>query len=265
MLPLGGEDTSFDLTDPAAIEGALASSQAEYLVHLAAISFVGHGDPADFYRVNTIGTIGLLEAAARRPVPFRKIIIASSANIYGNSLESPLVETTRPAPFNHYAASKVAMEALCRSWTDRLPLLITRPFNYTGRGQDERFLVPKIISHFARRAGSIELGNLDVSRDFSDVRQIADAYVDLLEAETVGEAVNLCSGTAYSLRWIVDTCVELTGHRPELVVNPTFVRSDEVASLVGSNALLRALTGRAPDRGLKETLAWMLGEAAWPT
>ena len=261
VLAASKSDEPFDLTSAEAVEEVISASTADYLIHLAAISFVGHGNPADFYRVNTIGTITLLEAAARRPRPFRKIILASSANIYGNSLASPLVETTPPAPSNHYAASKLAMEVLAQSWFGRLPLMITRPFNYTGHGQDERFLVPKIVAHFTRRAETIELGNLDVSRDFSDVREIVDAYIDLLEADASGEVVNICSGTAYSLQWIVDTCIELTGHSPRIVVNPTFVRSDEVASLVGANSRLRALTGRAPDRRLDSTLNWMLGAA----
>ncbi|WP_419816377.1 GDP-mannose 4,6-dehydratase [Glacieibacterium sp.] len=249
---------SFDLTLPETIADAVARIAPDYVVHLAAISFVGHDDPADFYRVNTIGTVNLLQALAGAPQPVRKIVVASSANIYGNTHVSPLDEASTPAPVNHYACSKLAMEHLVRQWFDRLPIVVTRPFNYTGRGQSAQFLVPKIVGHFARREPVLELGNLDVARDFTDVRDVASFYAELLLSAAQGEFVNICSGHAYSLEWIVETCAAITRHEIEIQVNPAFVRSDEIKTLVGDPAKLDALLGQQTRHHFGETLSWML-------
>ena len=248
----------FELTKRDSLVAAFAATEPDAVIHLAAISFVGHGDPADFYRVNTVGTTNLLEAAAgarRRPT---KLILASSANIYGNSLLSPLTETMHAAPVNHYACSKLAMEFLARQWFDRLAIVVARPFNYTGVGQSPSFLVPKIVDHFRRRAEVIELGNLDVARDFSDVRDVAAAYAGLLDAPVGGEIVNICSGQSYSLQWIIDRCTEISGHRLEVVVNPAFVRADEIKTLTGSPAKFDAITGGIARHDFSVTLQWML-------
>ena len=116
-------------------------------------------------------------------------MLASTSQVYGNPSDDPVTEDTITTPINHYACSKLAMELMARNWFDRLPILITRPFNYTGRGQDQRFLLPKLIDHFRRRAAVIHLGNLDVERDFLDVRSVADIYVRLLESPAQSQAL----------------------------------------------------------------------------
>lgn len=248
----------FDLTKPDSLAAAFAAIEPDAVVHLGAISFVGHGDPADFYRVNTVGTTNLLEAASAARRPPARLILASSANIYGNSLLSPLIETMHAAPVNHYACSKLAMEFLSRQWFDRLAIVVTRPFNYTGVGQSPSFLVPKIVDHFRRRAEVIELGNLDVARDFSDVRDVATAYASLLECPDRGEVVNICSGQSYSLQWIIDRCTEISGHRLEVVVNPAFVRADEIKTLTGSPTKFDSIVSGFARRDFGATLQWML-------
>ena len=251
----------FDVTDKAGLAQAIATVDFDDVIHLAAISFVGHEDAGEFYRVNTVGTTNLLEALAKRGRPVERVVLASSANIYGNNPVSPIDEEAPPAPVNHYAASKVAMEHMARQMGDRLPVVIARPFNYTGVGQMERFLVPKIVAHFRRKEPVIELGNIDVTRDFSDVRDVAAIYVDLLSAPP-GTVVNICSGTGRSLRSIIEHCAEATGHSIAIEVNPAFVRADEIRELVGSDARLAALVGPARRRPLDETLDWMLGDDA---
>ncbi|MEJ2632450.1 MAG: GDP-mannose 4,6-dehydratase [Acidihalobacter sp.] len=247
-----------DLTDSDAVRKALSTCSPTYVVHLAALSFVAHGDPEAFYRVNVLGTLNLLEAVAGQDASPKKILIASSANVYGQPDQSVLDEQTCPAPVNHYACSKLAMEHMVRTWFERLPIVITRPFNYTGPGQDGRFLVPKIIDHFRRRESQIELGNLDVSRDFSDVSDVVAAYVALLTSPVSSATVNICSGVAISLREIVEMAEEMAGYRIDIHVNPAFVRKNEIPSLRGDNALLRKLVGSAPATPLRETIARML-------
>jgi len=259
---IAAEDTfTLDLRDAEQVRRVVGDARPDAVIHLAALAFVAHGNADDFYNINVLGTRHLLEALAEQPVLPRKIVLASSANVYGNSRGGRLDEATPFNPANDYAVSKVAMEYLARLWMDRLPLLIARPFNYTGVGQEERYLVPKIVEHFRRRADRIELGNLDVARDFSDVRAVADAYRGLLECPAVGQAVNLCSGTTLSLQDLIDLCAAHTGHTLEVDVNPRFVRAGDVRTLCGDNTRLqRLLPGWAP-MPFADTLSWMLAAA----
>lgn len=252
-------DIALDITSPANCRAVMDSVRPDYVIHLAGISFVQHADAEAFYRVNVIGTLNLLQGLVDAGVAPRRVVIVSSANIYGNATGGVLSESQPPAPVNHYAVSKLAMEYMVRTWSDRLPIVITRPFNYTGIGQAEHFLVPKIVAHFTRREKIIELGNLDVERDFSDVRTVARAYRGLLERECAGETVNLCSGRPYSLNGIISMMQEICGHRIEVRVNPAFVRSAEVKTLVGSPAKLQALLGELPRMPFEQTLRWMAG------
>lgn len=247
-----------DLSDSAAIEQVVDTVKPDAVIHLAAIAFVAHGAAEDFYKVNVIGTRVLLEALAQAGVGQSGVILASSANIYGNSKHAPIAETTSPAPVNDYAVSKLAMEYMAQLFTDRLPIVIARPFNYTGRGQNAQFLVPKIVAHFRQRASQIELGNLDVARDFSDVRDVAHAYRALLRPDLRGRQVNICSGVATPLQHIVDMCSDITGHSLNVTVNPQFVRANEVKELMGDVTLYRSLTQAEPNYSLQETLEWML-------
>ncbi|SEA62640.1 GDP-mannose 4,6-dehydratase [Paraburkholderia sartisoli] len=228
-----------------------------YIVHLAAISFVAHDDALEMYRVNVLGTLNLLQACSEVGHRPDKILIVSSANVYGNA-GGVVDETTPPAPVNHYAASKLAMEHLVRTWFDLLPIVMTRPFNYTGRGQSERFLVPKIVSHFVKRRSLMELGNLYVARDFSDVRTVAATYRALLESSVAGETVNVCNERPRTLKEIVAMVREASGHDLEIRVNPAFVRANEVKSLVGSASRLRRLVPGVPAIDFAETIKWMV-------
>jgi len=171
----------------------------------------------------------------------------------------PISEAVAPAPANDYAVSKLAMEYMARLWMERLPITIVRPFNYTGQGQHENFLLPKIVSHFKRGARDIELGNLHVWRDFSDVRMVVDSYCRLVElgGELAGQTFNVCSGMGHSLGEVLDMMAGIAGYRINVSVNPAFVRSNEVVRLVGSNAKLQAAIGTLHQRPLAETLRWM--------
>jgi nucleoside-diphosphate-sugar epimerase len=254
------DEVACDLTDAAAVREAVARIQPTHVAHLAALAFVGHGDARAFYDVNLFGTLNLLEALAAAERPPLRVLIASSANVYGTPGVEVIDESVCPAPVNHYACSKLAMEHMAHTFFERLPIVMTRPFNYTGVGQDEKFLIPKIVSHFKRQAPFIELGNLDVSRDFSDVRDVAAAYVALLlDAQGVeGQTFNVCSGRAHSLREVLNMAERISGRSMEIRVNPAFVRSNEVPRLLGSGLKLQQLTGLSPRIPLDETISWMI-------
>ena len=247
-----------DLCDPIALQEVVNQVKPDIVALLAAISFVGHGNVEDIYRINVVGTRNLLSALSKLAVTPRSVLIASSANIYGNATPGMIAETASPLPANDYAVSKLAMEHVARLWMDKLPIFITRPFNYTGVGQVNQFLLPKIISHFKRKATHIELGNLDVARDFSDVRNIARAYSALLQKAPAGETYNICTGNPTTLREVIQMVEHLAGYEIEVRVNPDFVRANEVRVLVGNPDKLRSCIGDLPVIALPQTLQWML-------
>jgi GDP-6-deoxy-D-talose 4-dehydrogenase len=249
---------AFELAEAAGVRVTVERASPDFVIHLAALSFVGHGDPSAFYRVNAVGTTNLLDALVTLPKRPRRVLLASSANVYGNATDDPITEQTPASPVNHYAASKLAMEHLAAAYRDRLPICITRPFNYTGVGQRPDFLIPKLVGHFAARRPFVELGNLDVVRDFSDVRAVTEAYMRLLRLDVPPPLTNICSGVGRSLRWILSELERLSGHHLEVRTNPALVRTQEVRRLVGSASTLTAAIGHLPNQEFQETLAWML-------
>lgn len=251
-----------DLTSPGELERELSGRTFDHVVHLAAISAVTHADELALYRVNLFGTLNLMQALVARSAVSGRVLVASSANIYGNAAQSPVDETAHPAPVNHYAMSKLAMEHMLTGYRSQLSLVIARPFNYTGRGQDSRFVIPKLVEHASRRAPRVELGNVDVEREFNDVRTVCDIYLRLLQLGEPGEVYNVCSGHTYSLAQVVALLNELTGHELEIRVNPDFVRENEVHRLCGDPSKLEARLGGIDHPSLADTLRWMLDAAA---
>ena len=147
-----------DLLKPESLQPIATTIQPDVVIHLAAMAFVAEDDANRFYQVNLIGTRNLLEVLSAAKKPPECTIVASSANVYGNSTLEVLSEDSPTNPANDYAVSKLAMEYLAKTYMDRLGIVITRPFNYTGVGQNSRFLIPKIVEHFKARAPVIELG-----------------------------------------------------------------------------------------------------------
>ena len=250
-----------DLTNPVAVQSQVNAAQPDVVVHLAAISFVGHDKASAFYDVNVIGTLNLLDALLKLPKPPKRVLLASSANVYGNCELSPISETQAPAPLNHYAMSKLAMEHLALTYLNRLPLFFVRPFNYTGPGQVESFVVPKIVAHFKKRAATIELGNLTVEREYNDVRMVTDAYLKLLDKAAIGQIYNICSSKTYTLHQVIDTLTTLTEHQINVAVSPAFARANELHRLCGDVSKLNKTIGVQDSIALIDTLHWMLESA----
>ncbi len=251
-----------DLTDTESLCSAVRAAKPHFVVHLAGIAFVGHGQPKAFYDINLVGTRNLLAALEPVADTLECVLLASSANVYGNLQPGLLSESNPVNPANDYAVSKLAMEYMARLWIPKLPVVIARPFNYTGVGQSESFLIPKIVAHFVRHEHQIELGNMDVWREFNDVRDVVHAYRMLLEARPVGQVINVCSSNLISLRDALALASELTGHAIEAHVNPIFVRENEVLRLGGDSTLLKSFVPDWHPRPLRETLAWMLATAS---
>ncbi len=249
---------SIDLLKPDSLTCLTKVAKLDVVLHLAGVAFVQENNPYIFYHVNLLGTRHLLDALSRAKQPPASIIIASSANVYGNTGLEIIDEDATKYPANDYAVSKLSMEYLAKTFNDKLDLVITRPFNYTGRGQSESFLIAKIVSHFRNKKSFIELGNLNIKRDFSDVRDIARFYRLLAEQRRTNLTVNLCSGVSVSLKTILSATQALSGHKIEIRVNPEFKRKNEVLKLTGDRSKLESLIEIGSTYSLNDTLSWML-------
>jgi len=256
-LTIADNTCASDVLDSQQVEEIIQQFKPDYIVHLAAISFVAHGNSAEIYRVNQLGTLNLLDAVRKHRPAVKKVLIASSANIYGNATVLPITEAAQPDPINHYGVSKVAMELIAQLYDD-LPIVISRPFNYTGCGQARCFLIPKLVDAFRGKQETIELGNLSVSRDISDVRDVVRAYLKLLTHDTPDRVYNVCSGFPTPLLTVVDLLNDLAGYRIHTKVSSDFVRRDEINTLYGSPASLESVIGCYREFTLEQTLAWML-------
>ncbi|MDD3342587.1 MAG: GDP-mannose 4,6-dehydratase, partial [Sulfurospirillaceae bacterium] len=239
------------------IETIVHQVAPDFVIHLAGIAFVAEKNASLIYDVNVIGTGHLLEALAHLPQKPRKVILASSATVYGNQHCDILEESMMPKPVNHYGFSKLSMEHLAATYFEKLPIIITRPFNYTGVGQDEQFLIPKIIKHYKEKKASIELGNLHVAREFNDVHDVVTWYADLLTCSAQGEIVNLCSSKAISLLEIIALMNNLAGYEIKVKINPAFVRENEIKTLFGSSEKLSRMIPYHPTIAINETLKTM--------
>jgi nucleoside-diphosphate-sugar epimerase len=241
------------------VEAEVASTRFDRLAHLAGSAFVGEADWRRFYAVNQLGTCNLLDAVARVR-PGVRCVLASSAQVYGPGAQGLISETFPANPTNHYAISKHAMELGAQLWRAKLAIVIARPFNYTGIGQDIGYLLPKLVDHFQRRAAVVELGNTWIRRDFGDVRAVADAYAGLLLADDTPPVINICTGAVRSVDEVIATLRDLSGHSIEVRVNPAFVRTQEVPVLGGDATQLRQTLPDWRPLPLEDTLGWMYAD-----
>jgi nucleoside-diphosphate-sugar epimerase len=246
-----------DLTERESVINEIQQLAPDYVVHLAGISFAAHEDATSIYSVNVSGTINLLDGISSLKQPPKKVILASSATVYGNVNDSVLSESICPRPVSHYGCSKLAMEHMAQNYTDKFSIIITRPFNYTGIGHIEHFLIPKIVKAYKDKRSFIELGNLDVSREFNDVRDVCKVYTSLLLTNTPSETVNLCSGKTISLMTIIELMNSIAGFTMEVKVNPSFVRPNEIKDLSGDTKRLEELVQPEFNYEISDTLNWM--------
>ena len=247
-----------DITKKDDIVKVLNQIKPDYLIHLSGISFAAHGNNEDFYKVNTIGTINILDAFLELNLNPEKIILVSSATVYGNQGLEVLDESLCPMPANHYGASKYSMECLVKGYFEKLPIIITRPFNYTGVGQAEQFLIPKIVKHFKEKKDVIELGNLHVEREFNDISLVCEVYKKLLESQSKSEVVNIASNRGIKLLDVISMMNDMVKHEIKVEVNPSFVRKDEIKSLTGSTDKLFQIIGYVEQKDFKDTLRDMI-------
>jgi GDP-4-dehydro-6-deoxy-D-mannose reductase len=264
-------DADVDVTDGEAIAAAVVPVAPDVIYHLAALAHVGRSwaDPARTFQVNALGTLQVLEAAGRCPAP-PVVVVVSSAEVYGRAVgHEPLTETAELRPVTPYAASKVAAEYLAlQAWLGRgVRAVRVRPFNHVGPGQSPDFVVSALAERIARAegvpGGKLRVGNLDASRDFTDVRDVVRAYRLLAETALnsqalAGEVYNVATGTAITIHEVARRLCALATTPVELVQDPALFRPVDVPVFVGDAARLRAVTGWMPSIPFEETLAELL-------
>ena len=261
-------DREVEVTDPSALLAALSDARPDAIYHLAALTNVGESwdDPLRVLEVNVIGTAALL-AAARECGTDPRILVTSSAEVYGAVTDPallPLTEASPTAPLTPYAASKLAVEAVVSQagLGHGQHVITVRPFNHIGPGQTPSFAVPALAKRIvdAERGGApaIPVGNLSARRDFTDVRDVVRAYRLLIEAGQPGDVYNVCSGVDVSIREIADRLLRLAGTSLAFETDAALMRPVEVPVLRGDPGRLVEATGWKPEIPLDETLADVL-------
>jgi len=248
-----------DLLDRDGVSAQVAKLRPSYVIHLAGVSFAAEQDIASVYSVNVVGTLNLLDALQRLKYPLKKVVLASSATVYGNVEGVKLAESMRPQPVNHYGCSKLSMEYMAANYFDSMSIIITRPFNYTGVHHNKKFLIPKILDAYKKKQATLELGNLDVSREFNDVRDVANIYRLLLSSAFNSGVVNVCSGKPISLSKVISLMDEICREKMHVITNPEFVRDNEIKCLSGDPHNLERLIDFQFQYTLEDTLRWMIG------
>ena len=258
-----------DLSDRVACEAVVAAVKPDAIVHLAGQSSAARSfeAPEETFRANVVGTWHLLDAV-RAAAPRARVIVIGTSEVYGPI--EPGTRAREDAPFNPlspYALSKAAADLLAASFAQAhgLDVVRVRAFGHTGPGQTPRFVVPSFAQQIAAiEAGRAEpvlrVGNLDVTRDLSDVRDVVEGYCALMERGTTGAVYNLCRGEGANLRDVISSLVAMARVDVRVEVDPARLRPADVPWLVGDPAAIARDTGWHVTRPLEQTLRDVLEE-----
>ena len=255
---------NIDIRDKQALSEAISKVKPTAVLHLAALSFVPDSfkSPEKTFDVNLVGTLRLLEALKDNNFSGR-LLYVGTGDAYGlvPEIELPVREDRALRPRSPYAVSKLAAEALCYQWSQTEPfeVLMARPFNHIGIGQSPNFAISGFAKQIAQiNSGisppSIRVGNLEITRDFTDVKDILRAYELILTQGHNGTIYNVCSGQEYSLRSMLERLLMLSGVQATIELDPALIRPVEQTRMRGSYKLLQSHTGWAPASDIDETL-----------
>lgn len=256
-----------DVTDQVALRAAVHELRPRAVVHLAALSQVSDSwrDPATVWQVNAVGTVNLLESV-RGECDDARVLVVSTGEVYGRADVVPTPETAEPRPLSPYAASKAAAEvAACQAGRSDLDVVVARAFQHEGPGRDDRFAVGSWTLQLAEleRAGGgvLRVGNLDVERDLTDVRDVCRAYQALLDPAVPAGVYNVASGRAVALRDVVARLVALCRVPVTVEPDPERMRASDVPVVSGDPSKLHAATGWKPEIAFERTLSDTLESA----
>jgi GDP-4-dehydro-6-deoxy-D-mannose reductase len=260
---------TLDLSDGNAVGALIDDVSPDAIVHLAAQSSAGksYAEPFATLTRNIIPVLNVLESV-RKCGQRTRVLAVGSGEVYGPVSEAdlPLRESRGPNPVNPYALSKAIQEQCCAQYASLYgtDVVMTRSFNHTGAGQRDTFVLPSFarqVSEIRRgkREPTLDVGDLDLRRDFTDVRDVARAYVELVKAGGSGEVYNVCSGTSRSLRDLLGLLCRAAGVSPEIRVDPRRVRPNDIRDLRGDPSKIERETGWSSRIDIADTLEWLLG------
>lgn len=240
------------------------------VIHLAGQTFVPEAfrDPARTFDINLLGTLNLLQALKARGFQ-GTFLYVSSGDVYGQVSENdlPITEQQAPCPRNPYAVSKISAEFLSLQWglSEGWPVLVARPFNHIGSGQKDSFVIASAARQIIRikqglQAPQLEVGDIDVSRDFLDVGDVVSAYFALLEKGQAGQVYNICSGQEQSIRSLIEQLADLAEVTMQLVQDPARMRRADQRRVCGSHERLTKTTGWTPDITTQQSLRAILSD-----
>jgi len=252
-----------DLEDPKAVTEVMRSVRPDAVAHLAGQASAGQSFLAfeETFRANVLGTWHLLEAI-RSSALHARVLVVGSGESYGPQPEG--VRTSEDTPFqpvSPYAFSKVAAEAIAGAFArvHHLDVVCTRSFSHTGPGQTARFALPSWAQQIAGiessgAPGVLRVGNLEVTRDLLDVRDVVEAYTRLLEVGVRGEVYNVCRGEGVRLGDVARALTSMARVPVRVEVDPARVRAADVPYLVGDPGKIEKATGWRAARPLKRML-----------
>ena len=258
---------SADITNSQEVLEICKRIEPDIIIDLAAISSVGQSwrQPKATFDVNVGGAINVLEAAKEQATP-PKVLLVGSSEEYA-ALERPLKESDPVDATSPYGISKIAQERLADLYGSRYGLKVyqTRSFNHTGIGQTTSFVLPNWISQVAKiersgKPGVLKVGNLNVSRDFSDVRDVVRAYRMLIESDYFGEVFNVGSGKALSLRELLDVIISLSSQEITVEVDPGLLRPNDTPYICCDGSKIADKLGFIPEIPLEETFGGIFRE-----
>lgn len=261
---------SWDIREPGQVAEWVGSVMPDVVLHLAAQSFVPRSfeNPRETFDVNLIGTLNLLQALTA--TGFRgRMVYVSSGDVYGRVPEQalPVTERRTPEPRSPYAVSKLAAESLCLQWhrTEGLDVMIARPFNHVGPGQDARFVLPALARQVVaiadgRQEAVIDAGDIDTTRDFTDVRDVVSAYAAMIARGRPGATYLIGSGVERRVRDLLTAMCAIEGIAPEIRQDPSRMRPAEQRRMAADASLLRAETGWEQHFSIETTLTDILKE-----
>jgi UDP-glucose 4-epimerase len=252
-----------DIRDGAALRGALAQLAPDVVVHLAAMHFIpAVANAPELARdVNVTGTHRLLDALALHPPEL--LVFASTAAVYPDR-RGPIDESCAADPIDMYGRTKLEAEQLVTTFMARsgVRAIVARLFNVVGKRETNPHIVPELVEQLREGAASVRVGNLSPRRDYTDVRDVADALQRLLGPNTGRSVIfNVGSGQSVSVAELVRVCEQVLGRGIEIEVDERRLRAQDRAELVADSHLLRETTGWQPARSLRETMAELLTES----